>query len=152
QGRLRPDHADRHAEEARGRDPRAAAFRGRALRLGRGRPARGPQILRAADDRGRQRRWPRDRARARGPAPRREAHTRSRTGPLHPDEITRMTPTRSIRPRSLRRLAAIAFALTCALACAAPAGAAGYPERPVTIVVPFAPGGANDVVVRAIQQ
>ncbi len=30
--------------------------------------------------------------------------------------------------------------------------AAGYPERPVTIVVPFAPGGANDVVIRAIQQ
>src|SRR5436309_9686955 len=29
---------------------------------------------------------------------------------------------------------------------------ADYPERPVTIVVPFAPGGANDVVVRAIQQ
>jgi tripartite-type tricarboxylate transporter receptor subunit TctC len=29
---------------------------------------------------------------------------------------------------------------------------AAYPERPVTIVVPFAPGGANDVVVRAIQQ
>ena len=29
---------------------------------------------------------------------------------------------------------------------------AAFPERPVTIVVPFAPGGANDVVVRAIQQ
>jgi tripartite-type tricarboxylate transporter receptor subunit TctC len=29
---------------------------------------------------------------------------------------------------------------------------AAYPERPVTILVPFAPGGANDVVVRAIQQ
>jgi tripartite-type tricarboxylate transporter receptor subunit TctC len=29
---------------------------------------------------------------------------------------------------------------------------ADYPERPITIVVPFAPGGANDVVVRAIQQ
>jgi tripartite-type tricarboxylate transporter receptor subunit TctC len=30
--------------------------------------------------------------------------------------------------------------------------AAGYPDHPLTIVVPFAPGGANDVVVRAIQQ
>jgi tripartite-type tricarboxylate transporter receptor subunit TctC len=29
---------------------------------------------------------------------------------------------------------------------------ADYPERPVTIIVPFAPGGANDVVVRTIQQ
>ncbi|MBX9777935.1 MAG: tripartite tricarboxylate transporter substrate binding protein [Xanthobacteraceae bacterium] len=28
---------------------------------------------------------------------------------------------------------------------------AAFPERPVTILVPFAPGGANDVVVRAIQ-
>ena len=30
--------------------------------------------------------------------------------------------------------------------------AAGCPERPVTLVVPFAPGGANDIVVRIIQQ
>jgi tripartite-type tricarboxylate transporter receptor subunit TctC len=30
--------------------------------------------------------------------------------------------------------------------------ARAFPDRPVTIVVPFAPGGANDVVVRAIQQ
>jgi tripartite-type tricarboxylate transporter receptor subunit TctC len=40
------------------------------------------------------------------------------------------------------------------LMAAAPASTAFaiYPERPVTIVVPFAPGGANDVVVRIIQQ
>src|SRR5215467_13713684 len=30
--------------------------------------------------------------------------------------------------------------------------ASDYPERPITIVVPFAPGGANDVVIRVIQQ
>jgi tripartite-type tricarboxylate transporter receptor subunit TctC len=29
---------------------------------------------------------------------------------------------------------------------------AAYPERPVTLVVPFGPGGANDVVARVIQQ
>src|SRR5262245_61901586 len=49
------------------------------------------------------------------------------------------------RPLLRYALAATAIALTL------PALAA-YPERPVTILVPFAPGGANDVVVRAIQQ
>lgn len=46
-------------------------------------------------------------------------------------------------------VAALAVGAAIALAGAA---LAAYPERPVTIVVPFAPGGANDVVVRAIQQ
>src|SRR5437868_5618455 len=51
---------------------------------------------------------------------------------------------------SVGRLLAFIFALT--LLGAPSFVAAAYPERPVTIVVPFAPGGANDVVVRAIQQ
>jgi tripartite-type tricarboxylate transporter receptor subunit TctC len=43
--------------------------------------------------------------------------------------------------------------LALSIAALSPAYAhATYPERPVTIVVPFAPGGANDVVVRIIQQ
>jgi tripartite-type tricarboxylate transporter receptor subunit TctC len=42
--------------------------------------------------------------------------------------------------------------LTGVLALWSGAALALYPERPVTIVVPFAPGGANDIVVRIIQQ
>jgi len=42
--------------------------------------------------------------------------------------------------------------LATAIGLALPTVLAAYPERPVTILVPFAPGGANDVVVRAIQQ
>ncbi|MEA2907144.1 MAG: hypothetical protein QOI12_4531 [Alphaproteobacteria bacterium] len=50
----------------------------------------------------------------------------------------------------MQNLLAAALAFIAALASGA--AWAAYPERPVTIVVPFAPGGANDVVVRAIQQ
>jgi tripartite-type tricarboxylate transporter receptor subunit TctC len=49
--------------------------------------------------------------------------------------------------RSIRSLAALILAIG-----SYSASAYAYPDRPVTIVVPFAPGGANDVVVRAIQQ
>jgi tripartite-type tricarboxylate transporter receptor subunit TctC len=52
--------------------------------------------------------------------------------------------------RSLQHAAKLALAIVCAGLLPAVASAA-YPERPVTIVVPFAPGGANDVVVRLIQ-
>jgi len=52
----------------------------------------------------------------------------------------------------IRSTIPIAALLLAALLGAPSLVAAAYPERPVTIVVPFAPGGANDVVVRAIQQ
>ena len=41
------------------------------------------------------------------------------------------------------------FLLSAATVCASPSFAA-YPERPLKIIVPFAPGGANDLIARII--
>jgi tripartite-type tricarboxylate transporter receptor subunit TctC len=43
-----------------------------------------------------------------------------------------------------------AIALAAALQCARPAGAQDWPSRPVTLVVPFAAGGAFDVMARVL--
>src|SRR5438445_10777 len=52
----------------------------------------------------------------------------------------------------LRRFTTFISAIAVIGALSPAPALAVYPDKPVTIVVPFAPGGANDVVVRAIQQ
>jgi tripartite-type tricarboxylate transporter receptor subunit TctC len=53
------------------------------------------------------------------------------------------------RMRLLKRRALIAMAL---IMLCQPAGAQDYPSRPVTIVVPFAPGGSTDLLSRMVGQ
>src|SRR5205085_2635963 len=49
----------------------------------------------------------------------------------------------------MRRLAAFALLLAQSLFFSAPA-AADYPDRPVRLIIPFPPGGSNDVVGRLV--
>ncbi len=48
------------------------------------------------------------------------------------------------------RLAAAPLVLVCAVAGNGVAQAESYPDRPVRLVIPFAPGGSNDIVGRLI--
>ena len=54
--------------------------------------------------------------------------------------------TRQLRPTGLRPLAII----LCGLSLAGVAGAQKWPEKPVTLVVPFAAGGPTDTIARLI--
>ena len=46
------------------------------------------------------------------------------------------------------------FALSIALALAAAGNAAAqtYPQRPITFVVPYTPGGSSDIMTRIVQE
>ena len=51
-----------------------------------------------------------------------------------------------------RTTALIGSALAIALAASAPAQAQGFPNRPITMIVPFAAGGPSDVIGRLMAE
>lgn len=61
------------------------------------------------------------------------------------------TPEETSMPTLLASLAT-ALASTALVALLSPAAAQGYPERPITMIVPFAAGGPTDVVARIVSE
>src|SRR4051794_14116089 len=51
---------------------------------------------------------------------------------------------------NIGRRAFMAGSAAAMLARSAPVSAAEYPERPVTLIVPFPPGGSTTIVIRSV--
>src|SRR5450755_3679379 len=67
---------------------------------------------------------------------------------LHSEMVNHMATCLGEAEHRMRCAALAAFAL---FATAAPASAQTWPNRPIRLIVPFAAGGANDLVARLIQ-
>ncbi len=70
------------------------------------------------------------------------------TDVLYPKRVGALTG--SIRKVALRRLAGLGMLAAALLASGGASAQVAYPVKPVRVVVPFASGGANDLVIRLV--
>lgn len=81
---------------------------------------------------------------------RRQGRTRTRTAGARAGLVVSILRMRLGMPRALKRMRAALAIVTCAIA-AAPVMAQDWPNKPMRLIVSYAPGGLTDLVARALQ-